>query len=894
SSAAVRRVAELERELSETRDYLQSIQEQYEASTEELQASSEEVQSANEELQSINEELETSKEELESTNEELTTVNEEMTNRNVELNGLNSDLNNLHVSMDTAILVLGRDLTLRRFTVKAEKIFNLLATDVGRPLSGIRHNLDCRDLERFVREVIDTVSVRQREVQDKEGRWYSLRARPYQTTDNKIDGAVLVLVDIDALKRSEEEIKKAQVFADAILQEVPPLLILEKDLRVVLANESFYEHFKVTPAETERRMVFDLGDGQWQIPKLRTLLEEVLPRHRFFDDYEITHEFPGLGLRTMLLHGRQLDSVQRIVLRFEDITERLEAEAAVKRSEIRYRRLFEAAKDGILILDPVSRRITDANPFMTEFLGYSRAEFVGKELWQIGLLRDEEANKEAMRELQERGVIRYEDLPLKTKAGEKREVEFVSNLYDAGGQPVIQCNIRDITERKGAERALRMSETRLSMVLEQLPVAAALIDTTGRVVLRNKNMHPFMGDVVPSSDPQRLNLWRRSAPNSAPLRIEDSPGFRALQGEAVQDLELNFTQADGSEMWTSVTATPLRETDGAVTGAVVMIQDVTGRKDAEDALRKSERRLEGEVAALARLHELSGSLWRKSDISGGLQDMLDAAIGLLGADMGNVQILDPQKKVLEIAAQRGFQKDFLEFFREVSPDHDSACGRTLRAGRRTIIEDVETDDGYASYREIAAAAGYRAVQSTPLVGRDGTVHGILSTHFRAPHVSSEPEFRRLDLYIRQAVDFIERINGEQVLKESEERLRLALTSAGMGSWRGNLRTGLGTRDANLNRLLGLPAAESTQAIDDRFKRVHPEDRTAALTALQRATEEKESYEAEYRVILADGTLRWLSEKGRFIAGETGSPDFISGVLVDITERKTAEAALHGA
>jgi two-component system CheB/CheR fusion protein len=130
-----RRVTGLKHELSETRDYLQSVQEQHEAANEELQTSNEEVQSANEELQSINEELETSKEELESTNEELTTINEEMANRNTELNRLNSDLANLQTSTQLVIVLLGRDLTIRRFSVQAEKQFNLLAADIGRPLA---------------------------------------------------------------------------------------------------------------------------------------------------------------------------------------------------------------------------------------------------------------------------------------------------------------------------------------------------------------------------------------------------------------------------------------------------------------------------------------------------------------------------------------------------------------------------------------------------------------------------------------------------------------------------------------------------------------------------------------------------------------------------------------
>ena len=197
-------LAQLKREIDETREYLQSVLEEHEAATEELQASNEEVQSTNEELQSINEELETSKEELESANEELITVNEELQGRNQELNRLNSDLSNLHSNINMSIVLLSRDLTIRRFTSTAEKELNLLATDIGQPIGRIKTDLEPVDLETLSAEVISTVSPRQAEVKDRAGRWYSLRIRPYLTLDNKVDGAVLMLVDIDALKRGEE------------------------------------------------------------------------------------------------------------------------------------------------------------------------------------------------------------------------------------------------------------------------------------------------------------------------------------------------------------------------------------------------------------------------------------------------------------------------------------------------------------------------------------------------------------------------------------------------------------------------------------------------------------------------------------------------------------------
>jgi PAS domain S-box-containing protein len=123
----------------------------------------------------------------------------------------------------------------------------------------------------------------------------------------------------------------------------------------------------------------------------------------------------------------------------------------LRTSEIRYRRLFESARDGILILNAVTLQITDVNPFMTELLGYSREEFLGKELWEIGLFRDKEASQQAFRELQVKGYLRYEDLPLQTIKGELREVEFVSNVYQEDSRAVIQCNIRDITDRKRGE-----------------------------------------------------------------------------------------------------------------------------------------------------------------------------------------------------------------------------------------------------------------------------------------------------------------------------------------------------------------------------------------------------------------------------------------------------------
>jgi len=469
-----RRITKLETDLSETREYLQAREEQHEAANEELQAASEEIQSANEELQSVNEELETSKEELESANEELTTVNDEMSHRNIELQVLNDDLVNFQNSTRLVVLLLGRDLTIRRFSPQAEKQLGLLAADVGRRISHVRHNLvhadDAStplDMEALCVEVMSSESEREREVLDQAGCWYSLRARPYTTSDKDVDGAVLLLLEIDELKQSERAVADARDYAENIVDAMrDPLVVLDRDLRVESANHAFYRMFQVELAETIGKFIYDLGDHQWDIPRLRELLEEVLPQTTSIEEFQVEHEFRQLGHRTMLLNARRIldpqRKTQRILLAIEDITERTQLKEKLQASETLYHQLFETARDGVLILDADTGRIQEANPFMAELSGYSRTEYIGKELWEIGLFRDKAANDTAFRELLLKGDLRYDHLPLSSKGATPIEVEFVSNIYHLEHRRVVQCNIRDISARSRLENQQRQQAVELS------------------------------------------------------------------------------------------------------------------------------------------------------------------------------------------------------------------------------------------------------------------------------------------------------------------------------------------------------------------------------------------------------------------------------------------------
>ncbi|QSQ26018.1 PAS domain-containing protein [Pyxidicoccus parkwayensis] len=320
-------VRQLREELAATREHLQALLDDQETAHEELRVANEESQSTNEELQSTNEELETAKEELQATNEELTTVNEELESRNQELIQVNSDLNNLLGSTHIATVMVGGDLRIRRFTPMAESLLKLSPGDMGRPLVDVHSPLLPADLGAVITQVTETLATIERDVQDAEGHWFQLRLRPYKTVDSRIEGAVMTVLDVDRLKRSLEEAQQARELAHAILDTLrEPFLLLDGALRVVFANPAFYQAFQVTREQTQGRRVYELGNGQWNIPRLRDLLEEILPRDLWLRDFPVEHAFENIGARRMLLNARRLigESLApgRILLSIEDVTGR--------------------------------------------------------------------------------------------------------------------------------------------------------------------------------------------------------------------------------------------------------------------------------------------------------------------------------------------------------------------------------------------------------------------------------------------------------------------------------------------------------------------------------------------------------------------------------------------
>ncbi len=318
----------LEEGLQSARSELQITIAQLEIANEQMKAADEDFTSINEELQSTNEELETSKEELQSFNEELHTVNSELRNKILELEDLSDKLNNLLNSTDVAIVFLDNDLRINWFSPASKDLLDLLPSDIGRPIVSFALKFADPDLLRDVATVLDTRSPIEVEVRSGAGRWYLRRVLPYRANDNGVGGVTITFVDVTERKQTTDAINEARIYAEAIVETTrQPLVVLDADLRIQLANRAFHELFDVSAHETKGCLFYELQSRKWDVPQLRALLDEALRTDGHIEDVCIEQDFMGLGRGTLLLNARNLpghtDGESLILLAIEDITARV-------------------------------------------------------------------------------------------------------------------------------------------------------------------------------------------------------------------------------------------------------------------------------------------------------------------------------------------------------------------------------------------------------------------------------------------------------------------------------------------------------------------------------------------------------------------------------------------
>ncbi len=260
--------------------------------------------------------------------------NADLAGRLTELEAANYDLENLLASTNVAAIFLDASLRVWRFTPAVTRLFSLIPRDIGRPIQDIARKFLDPTLLSDLAAVLAHPATRNTEVQSHDGQWYVRQVLPCRTHDGRIEGVAITFSDVAA-----EALQRARDYAESIVDTVrEPLLVLDEEMRVCSANQSFYSAFDASPEETVGRVLFDLGRREWDVPELRTLLAEVLPEQHVVNDFELVRDFGSIGTRTMVLNARAIvndDRPDRILLAIEDITERIHAEQAVQRSEAR-------------------------------------------------------------------------------------------------------------------------------------------------------------------------------------------------------------------------------------------------------------------------------------------------------------------------------------------------------------------------------------------------------------------------------------------------------------------------------------------------------------------------------------------------------------------------------
>ena len=462
------------------------------------------------------------------------------------------------------------------------------------------------------------------------------------------------------------------------------------------------------------------------------------------------HEFPV----EISLSPLQTEEGVLVSSAIRDISERKRTERDLRESEDRYRDLVEALPDAIFVV--AQERVVFVNPSAVKLLGAQRSEqIVGKELSEIVHPGSLESVRSRIRNSCETRVAAPPmEHVLLALDGSPVEIESASIPITWKGSPAIEAIARDIRQRKRTEAKLQEYEKAVEG-LEEMIVA---IDLEYRYVLANRAYLNYRGlkreQVIGHSVAEMVSDGAFETTVKAKLD-------ECFQGKVVT-YEKKYRYPKIGERELFVSYFPIEGPNG-IDRVACVFQDITERKKAEEELVVLKDELAADLAAMTRLHEWSTRLMASAELQPLLVEILDATIELQNADFGNVQLYNPQNRTLQIVAQHGFKPEFMDQFREVRDDSATCC-RALRSGSRVIVEDVQTDEAFKPHLQIAAAAGFRAVQSTPLFSRSGRPLGVISTHFRSPRRPSERELRLTDLYARQAAELVE-------IKQAETRLR---------------------------------------------------------------------------------------------------------------------------
>jgi PAS domain S-box-containing protein len=633
-----------------------------------------------------------------------------------------------------------------------------------------------------------------------------------------------------ALKQSEERFRRLfETAQDGIL-------LLDAESGVITEANPFIRNLLGYPEDEL------IGKRLWEIGAFIDIKDSKLAFEELLRNEYIRYE--DLPLRTKTGAVREVEFVSNVYrvkrkkviqCNIRDVTERKMAEKLIRESEERYRRLFEAAQDGILILDGVTGTITDANPFIIDSLGYSLQELRGKMLWEIGAFADVKESKAAFEELQQKEYIRYDDLPLKTKAGIHRHVEFVSNVYLVSGKKVIQCNIRDITDRRDSLVALIHERNMIQSMMDNTPDQIYFKDRDSRFLRMSASVAEKFG----VTDPLQLvgkkdsdyfsDEHSRSAFNDEQKIIET--------GTPLINMEERETWPDGRVSWASTTKLPFRDASGQIIGTFGISRDVTGRKQAEQVLKESEKRFKT------------------------LFDQAPLAIALLDLEGRPIHANETLSTMVGYTKEELSRMKFTDF---------------------TYPDDIDKDLG--QFVDLIEGKISKYEMEKRFIHKNGNIVWVnLSVTILRDEQGGQLEVLGI------AEDITKRKRTEMALRESNEKFHQLANNITDAFW---------IRSPDMKEVHYISPAfeqiwgrtvESLYANPQEWPEfIHPADRERVRQAFESLTGENVSLDVEYRIVRPDGEIRLVHVRGFQVRNDHNMLIRHIGIVADITERKHAE------
>lgn len=607
-------VQRLEEELLRTKERLRNSIEQYETSLEELKASNEELQAINEELRSATEELETNKEELQSVNEELTTVNYELKETLDEMSRANSDLQNLMISTNIATIFLDRHLQIKRFTPEAQKLFNIIPSDAGRPLSHLTHMLEYQDLTKDANEVLKTLQTVEREVKSTENHWYIARLLPYRTLDDRIDGVVITFVDITSRREAEEKIRQSDKrFRAIVSQTTVGIALTDLNGKFTFVNDHYSQIVGYSPKELlklKRQDIIYPEDVALQQEKFQQMVQTGMPFTLEKRYVRKDGSLVWVSSSVTLAHNEQ-EKAEYAVAVSTDISELKKVEEDLRNSEERLQLILESVEDYAIFTTDLQGIINRWNKGAENIFGYTEEEAIGQPSAIIFTPEDRE-NKVPAKEMKHAlhtGRALDERWHLR-KDGSRFYASGVMSLLQDGSVYGFVKIARDLTQQKQAEEALRGSAVELERqsrifdtTLSSITDFAYILDRDGRFLYSNQALLDLLG--ISLEEIIGKNFFDLPYPHDLAARLQQQIQ-QVIDKKIVVVDEMPYTSPTGVAGYYEYIFSPVIAADGSVEVVAGSTRETTARKQMEEALKDADRKKNEFLATLA--HELRNPL----------------------------------------------------------------------------------------------------------------------------------------------------------------------------------------------------------------------------------------------------------------------------------------------